>query len=137
MNETRTITIWNVLSNRIIDIHSVMSSALDEVILSADVERQERGKENGALLIRVVDNMRGSVEGTIVNSERARTEEECWDRRGRWVDYYGPVMSRGPVNGIAVMDHPDNLRHLPGWHVRDYGLFCPNIFYDKKPKCPD
>lgn len=88
-------------------------------------------------MIRVVDNMRGFVEGTIVNSERPKTEEECWDRRTRWADYYGPVVPRGSVNGIAVMDHPDNLRHHPGWHVRDYGLFYPNIFYDKKLEWPD
>ncbi len=137
LNETRTITIWNVLPNRIIDIHTVMSPAVEEVILSADVEGRERRKENGPLLIRVADNMRGSVEGMIVNSEGARTEKNCWGRRARWVDYYGPVVPNGPVNGIAVMDHPDNLRHPPGWHVRDYGLFSPNIFYDKKPEWPD
>lgn len=137
MNEIRTITIWNVLPNRIIDIHTVMAPITDEVILGADVEGKEMRKENGPLLIRVTDNMRGSVEGTIVNSEGARTEKQCWGRPAKWVDYYGPVIPGGPVNGIAVMDHPNNLRHSPGWHVRDYGLFSPNIFYDKNPEWPD
>ncbi len=137
MHETRTITIWNVLPNRIIDLHTIMTPVTDEMVLSEDVGRVEIGKENGPLLVRVADNLRGSVEGNIVNSEGGRTEEECWGRRAKWVDYWGSVVPGGPENGIAVMDHPDNLRHPPGWHVRDYGLFCPNIFYDKKPEWPD
>jgi len=137
LNETRTITIWNVSPMRIIDIHTVMTPTVDEVILNADVEKKDMAKENGPLAIRVADNMRGTVEGVIVNSEGGRTEKECWGRRARWVDYYGPVISGGPVNGIAAMDHPDNLRHPTAWHVRDYGLFAANPFYDKKPEWPD
>ena len=137
MKETRTITIWNVSPMRLIDIHTVMKPVTDEVILNADVERKETAKENGPLVIRVADNMRGTAEGTIVNSEGGRTEKECWGRQARWVDYYGPVAPGGPINGIAAMDHPSNIRHPTGWHVRDYGLFAANPFYDKKPEWPD
>jgi len=137
MRETRTITIWNVSPMRLIDIHTVLKPAVDEVILNADVEGKETAKENGPLVIRVADNMRGTCEGTIVNSEGGRTEKECWGRPARWVDYYGPVVPGGPVNGIAAMDHPSNVRHPTGWHVRDYGLFAANPFYDKKPEWPD
>ncbi|MBS7610059.1 PmoA family protein [Candidatus Bathyarchaeota archaeon] len=35
------------------------------------------------------------------------------------------------------MDHPKNLRFPTAWHVRDYGLFAANLFYDKKPEWPD
>ncbi len=134
LNETRVITIWNVLPNRMIDIQIVITPAQNEIILNKD---EEMAKENGPLLVRVTDNMRGSVKGMIVNSEGGRTEKECWGRRARWVDYHGPVIPGGPVNGIAILDHPGNLRHPPGWHVRDYGLFAPNIFYSKKPEWPD
>ncbi|MEM2914540.1 MAG: PmoA family protein [Candidatus Bathyarchaeia archaeon] len=137
LNETRITTIWNVSPMRIIDIHTVMTPMVDEVILNADVEGKDTAKENGPLAIRVTDNMRGEAEGTIVNSEGGKTEKECWGRRARWVDYYGPVVKGGPVNGIAVMDHPSNVRHPPGWHVRDYGLFAVNPFYSKKPEWPD
>jgi len=137
LNETRTVTIWNVSPMRIIDIHTVMTPAVDEIILNADVEKKEVAKENGPLAIRVADNMRGVMEGMIVNSESGRTEKECWGRQARWVDYYGPVVPGGPVNGIVAMDHPSNVRHPTGWHVRDYGLFAANPFYDKKPEWPD
>jgi len=137
LNEKRTITVWNVSPALIIDIHTVMTPAVDEVILNADVEEKETAKENGPLVIRVADNMRGTEDGTIVNSEGGRTEKECWGRQARWVDYHGPVIPGGPVNGIAAMDHPKNIRHPTGWHVRDYGLFAANPFYDKKPEWPD
>ena len=135
--EERTITIWNVSPMRLIDIQTVLKPAVDEVVLGGDVEDRGAAKENGPLVIRVADNMRGKAEGMIVNSEGGRTERECWGRRARWVDYHGPVVPGGPVNGIAAMDHPCNLRHPTAWHVRDYGLFAANPFYDKKPEWPD
>jgi len=137
MKEMRTITIWNVSPTRLIDIHTVMEPVVDEVIIAADVEHKEMAKENGPLVIRVADSMREISGGTIVNSEGRRTERECWGRQARWVDYYGPVVPGGPINGIAAMDHPGNIRHPTGWHVRAYGLFASNPFYDKKPEWPD
>lgn len=137
LTEERTITVWNVSPLRIIDMHTILTPACEEVVLNADVEKKETAKENGPLTIRVADNMRGTAEGTIVNSEGGRTEKECWGRRARWVDYYGPVVPGGPVNGVAAMDHPSNIRHPTGWHVRDYGLFAANPFYSKKPEWPD
>ncbi len=137
LNETRITTIWNVSPMRIIDIHTIMTPMVDEIILNADIEGKDRAKESGPLAIRVADNMRGTVEGTIVNSEGERTEKECWGHKARWVDYYGPVIKGGPVNGIAIMDHPSNVRHPPGWHVSDYGLFAVNPFYNKKPEWSD
>ena len=76
MTETRTITVWNVAPMRILDIHAVLTPAVDEIILNADVEKKAMAKENGPLAIRVADNMRAAVAGTIVNSEGKRTEKE-------------------------------------------------------------
>jgi hypothetical protein len=30
--------------------------------------------------------------------------------------------------GLAVLDHPSNLRHPAHWHARDYGLVAANPF---------
>ncbi|NLC56101.1 MAG: hypothetical protein GX774_04615, partial [Armatimonadetes bacterium] len=46
--------------------------------------------------------------------------------RAAWCDYSGPV--EGKWVGIAVFDHPGNLRYPTYWHVRDYGLMTANMF---------
>jgi hypothetical protein len=61
----------------------------------------------------------------VVNSEGERNAT-AWGRPARWVDYSGTIDGK-PV-GIAVFDHPGNLRHPTRWHARGYGLFAANPF---------
>ncbi|MFT5467598.1 MAG: hypothetical protein ACI8UO_002704 [Verrucomicrobiales bacterium] len=48
-------------------------------------------------------------------------------KRAEWVDYIGPDAS-GKTVGIAMFDHPSNLRYLTHWHSRTYGLLAANQF---------
>lgn len=63
--------------------------------------------------------------GHCINSE-GRRDDEAWGGRARWVDYWGPVAGR--TVGVAMLDHPGNLRHPTMWHARDYGLLAANPF---------
>jgi 7-carboxy-7-deazaguanine synthase len=63
---------------------------------------------------------------SIENSAGGVGEKECWGKPAAWCDYSGPV--EGQTVGIAVMDHPGNLRSPVRWHVRDYGLLTTNCF---------
>lgn len=63
--------------------------------------------------------------GTILNS-RGDRDKAAWGKRAEWVDYSGPVA--GDHLGIAILNHPDSLRHPTPWHVRTYGLFTANPF---------
>ena len=63
--------------------------------------------------------------GRITDSE-GRRDADVWGRAARWVDYSGRVAGR--LQGIAVFDHPANLRHPTRWHARDYGLVAANPF---------
>jgi hypothetical protein len=54
------------------------------------------------------------------------TDGEVWGKRADWADYYGP--RNGKIYGIAIFDHPQNLRHPTWWMARDYGLFGANPF---------
>lgn len=84
--------------------------------------------KEGTMAIRVAETMRlkgKAGEGHIVNSEGLR-DGETWGKRAAWCDYYGPV--NGQIVGVAIFDHPANLRHPTWWHVRDYGLFAANPF---------
>jgi hypothetical protein len=63
--------------------------------------------------------------GHILNSEGLR-DADAWGRPARWVAYWGPVDGR--TVGVAIGDHPANLRHPSLWHARDYGLVAANPF---------
>jgi len=62
---------------------------------------------------------------SIVNSNH-ETGSAVWGKRADWVDYSGTV--GGEEAGVAVFDHPENLRHPSTWHARGYGLFAVNPF---------
>ena len=63
--------------------------------------------------------------GKLVNSEEL-VDGAAWGKRARWVDYSGTV--DGQACGIAMLDHPLNLRHPTWWHAREYGLSGANPF---------
>lgn len=62
----------------------------------------------------------------MVNSGGATGEKGIWGRRADWVDYYGNVAEESV--GLAILDHPENLRHPTYWHARRYGLLAANPF---------
>jgi len=107
------------------------------ITLSAVGEDANLGDtKEGTFGIRIAESMRlkgGLNKGHIVNSEGLK-DAATWGKRAAWVDYFGPV--EGQTVGIAILDHPDNLRFPTWWHVRDYGLFAANPFgiHDFEPK---
>lgn len=76
------------------------------------------------LQVRNIDGSEGAA-GHCTNSAGDR-DADVWGRRARWVDYWGPIAGR--TVGVAVLDHPANLRHPTHWHARDYGLVAANPF---------
>jgi len=48
----------------------------------------------------------------------------AWGKRADWADYHG--VHEGKTYGVAIFDHPQNLRHPTWWHARDYGLVSAN-----------
>jgi len=73
--------------------------------------------------------------GKAINSEGV-TGKDIWGKRAKWVAYWGVI--DGKTCGVAIFDHPTNLRHPTWWHARDYGLVAANPFgihdFEKKPK---
>ena len=76
------------------------------------------------LQIRDLDGSKGAA-GHCMNSEGQR-DTDAWGKAARWVGYWGPI--DGKTVGLAVLDHPGNLRHPAHWHARDYGLVAANPF---------
>lgn len=63
--------------------------------------------------------------GRIVNAS-GDVDGAAWGKAARWVDYSGTIDGR--TVGVAILDHPANLRHPTYWHAREYGLFAANPF---------
>jgi hypothetical protein len=96
--------------------------------------------KEGTMGIRIAESMRlmrnkKPAEGHIVLSSGAR-DGDAWGKKAEWCEYHGPV--NGKIMGIAMFDHPENLRHPTTWHVRDYGLLAANPFglheFEKAPE---
>ncbi len=51
---------------------------------------------------------------------------DVWGKRATWVEYSGTIGEQ--TIGVALFDHPTNLRHPTWWHARDYGLVAANPF---------
>ncbi len=81
--------------------------------------------KEGTFAIRLVKALE-EPNGHMLNSEGKGGEKEIWGKRADWVDYSGKVA--GEELGIAIFDHPSNLRHPATWHARGYGLFAVNPF---------
>jgi hypothetical protein len=81
--------------------------------------------KEGTFAIRVVKAL-DSPPGHMVNANGASGEKAIWGKRSNWVDYYGRVA--GEDVGIAIFDHPNNLRAPTYWHARAYGLLAANPF---------
>ena len=64
--------------------------------------------------------------GTLVNAAGDRGIP-VWGKRAAWADYSGPLAD-GRVIGVALLEHPQNVRHPTWWHARDYGLLSANPF---------
>ena len=84
--------------------------------------------KDGQMGIRM--NPRLRIKGEVANGKAINangvTEKKIWGTRAPWIDYWGEV--DGNVVGIAIFDHPTNLRHPTWWHARDYGLLSANPF---------
>lgn len=117
LDDTRQVTIYNTGEGRLMDF---------DIALKAEGPVVFGDTKEGSLGIRLADSMRlAGGGGHIVNSAGIK-DGLTWGKRAEWVDYFGPV--GGETVGIAILDHPDNLRHPTYWHVRDYGLFAANPF---------
>jgi hypothetical protein len=81
--------------------------------------------KEGTFAVRVVKAL-DSPPGRMTNANGAIGEKGIWGKRAEWVDYSGHVGDEEV--GIAVFDHPRNLRAPTYWHARAYGLLAANPF---------
>ena len=121
-DDSTKITFYNTpKSRRIIDVSLTLTANYGEVTLGAT-------KEAGPLAVRMADNYTVPNGGRIENSFGGVNESEIWMRRAHWNDYSG-TGEKGGVNGVAILDNPQNPGYPTYFHTRDYGLMAPNNFH--------
>ena len=121
--EVFTIRISAAGEKRYIDFQVAIQASHGKLVMGDTKEGAMAIRLASTMRVRAVDKSPGK--GQIVTSEGV-TGKESWGTRAAWVDYYGPVKDK--TVGVAIFDHPSNLRHPTWWHVRDYGLFAANPF---------
>ena len=110
------------------------SVAAPSVRIDAELTfRADQGKnlrfgdtEDGGFAMRLADEFRQDRGALLLNAGGLSGTENIWGRQARWVDY-SAVVSGQPV-GVAILDHPSNLRHPSRWHARGYSLCSANPF---------
>ncbi len=64
--------------------------------------------------------------GTLVNSNAQEGEKATFGREAAWCAYWGKRRGNpGVVEGIALLDHPQNPWSPCKWFTRDYGFISP------------
>ncbi len=126
-NDERTLRFHAGPDGRFIDFEITLHALPDQPLVMGD-------NKDGTMATRVAQWMSmphkvkgqdvGGV-GHIVTAAGAR-DGKAWGTRADWCDYHAE--HNGQTYGIAIFDHPQNLRHPTWWHVRDYGLFGANPF---------
>lgn len=112
---------------RFLDYEITIHAPKDEAVLFGD-------NKDGTMAVRLAQWMTmphksKGVEvggkGKIVTATGFK-DNDAWGKRADWCDYYSE--KDGKTYGIAIFDHPQNLRHPTWWMARGYGLFGANPF---------
>jgi hypothetical protein len=116
---------------RYIDAHIQIFADQSQALTFGDTD-------DGGFAFRLSDAFREDRGARLINANGLEGTKTIWGQAARWVDY-SAVIDGTPV-GVAVFDHPANLRHPTQWHARGYSLCAANPFAGKsfsKNKGPD
>ena len=94
-------------------------------------------KTNHSLFaIRAAHDITPAGGGTMIDSEGRNGEKATFGQTARWCGFHGRRrgMAGAPVEGLCLMDHPQNPWGLSPWFTRDYGFASPTpLFFRKDP----
>jgi len=125
--DQRTLRFHATAAGRFIDFQITLQALPDEPLVFGDNKDGTMGYRV-PLWMTLPHKYKGQpVSGTghILMSTGVR-DAEAWGKRADWCDYY--AARDGRTYGVAIFDHPGNLRHPTWWMARDYGLFAANPF---------
>jgi hypothetical protein len=98
-----------------------------DLILTARQDITIKQAKHSFFALRVIPQISPLYGGVLSNSEGGIGAEGTYGKPARWCGYHGK--SAGDVvEGLAVMDHPENPWAPCPWFTRDYGHFSPSPF---------
>ncbi len=118
-----------------IDWHSTFKAGQKDVLLDrTPIPGEKNGVGHGGyagLSVRVAKSLR---DWRVVDAE-GRTAMECHRKGARWLDFSG-MTANGKPGGIAIFDHPSNVRHPSPWFLVlnpnvPFGYFSPAVLFEK------
>jgi hypothetical protein len=77
--------------------------------------------------LRVIPQISPLYGGVLLNSEGGTGAEGTYGKPAHWCGYHGKTV-RDIVEGLAIMDHPENPWAPCPWFTRDYGHLSPSPF---------
>lgn len=105
---------------RFIDVTSTLVASVEDLVLGDTKEGTFALRLHPALAL-----VGAGATGRARNSS-GHVGAAVWGKRAAWVDFAGRV--DGVAVGVAIVEHPANLRAPTYWHARDYGLVAANPF---------
>lgn len=104
-----------------------------DITLTAREEVTITSAKHSFFALRVIPELTPLYGGVLRNADGGTGAGETYGKPSRWCGYHGKT-SRDTVEGLAVLDHPENPWAPCPWFTRDYGHFSPSPFaFLKKP----
>jgi hypothetical protein len=102
---------------------------VDITLRAADDVRIARAKHS-FFALRCAPDLAPMYGGVLANSEGGVGAKETYGKAAAWCGFHGRRAGRPDVvEGIALMDHPENPWSPTPWLTRDYGHLSPSPFY--------
>lgn len=119
IKDTRRITITSPDEN----IYKIMFEISLHALQDVTIERNNHSLFSG----RMDPDLAVINGGTMINADGDKGEDGTFGKVSDWITYYG---ERGNgVEGMTIMQHPENDWPKAPWFTRDYGFFSPTPIY--------
>jgi hypothetical protein len=98
-----------------------------DITLTAREEIVIKQAKHSFFALRVIPDLSPLYGGVLMNSEGQRGAEATYGKPARWCGFHGKT-APGVVEGLAIMEHPENPWQPCPWFTRDYGHLSPSPF---------
>ena len=98
-----------------------------DITLIAREDITIKSAKHSFFALRVIPQITPLYGGVLMNSEGGIGAEGTYGKPSRWCGYHGK--SNGDtIEGLAILDHPENPWNPCPWFTRDYGHLSPSPF---------